>query len=249
VLKLDHIISCSNSVRCLSYPHMHSCCLNFVGVKLAKMLGLGLPCNVNFSYFLNCVFLGTRTVILVLVKIAGLGCVQSGRRTADPDWGYSRAVVRTIWGTPEAEQRVLWGRGGVWRLGGSPTHIVARGHWSSQKEIRPEMLKALDIAGLSWLTRLFSVAWRSGTVPVECSPLSKASYTLCDFCDLISVRHGTNNLGYDHQFDACTLCDGRRATNLNRSYVGRRRRGSGEGASSASSLNVIKRHRLPWQQR
>lgn len=34
-------------------------------------------------------------------------------------------------------------------------------------EIRPEMLKALDIVGLSWLTRLFSVAWRSGTVPVE----------------------------------------------------------------------------------
>ena len=34
-------------------------------------------------------------------------------------------------------------------------------------EICPEMLKALDIVGLSWLTRLFSVAWMSGTVPVE----------------------------------------------------------------------------------
>jgi len=34
-------------------------------------------------------------------------------------------------------------------------------------EIRPEMLKALDIVGVSWLTRLFNVAWRSGTVPVE----------------------------------------------------------------------------------
>ena len=34
-------------------------------------------------------------------------------------------------------------------------------------EIRPEMLKALDIVGLSWLARLFSVAWASGTVPVE----------------------------------------------------------------------------------
>lgn len=33
---------------------------------------------------------------------------------------------------------------------------------------RSEVLKALDIVGLSWLTRLFSVAWRSGTVPVEC---------------------------------------------------------------------------------
>ncbi len=34
-------------------------------------------------------------------------------------------------------------------------------------EIGPEMLKVLDIVGLSWLARLFSVAWRSGTVPVE----------------------------------------------------------------------------------
>ncbi len=29
------------------------------------------------------------------------------------------------------------------------------------------LLKALDIVGLSWLTRLFSVAWSSGTVPLE----------------------------------------------------------------------------------
>jgi len=34
-------------------------------------------------------------------------------------------------------------------------------------KIRPEMLMALDIVGLAWLTRLFSVAWGSGTVPVE----------------------------------------------------------------------------------
>jgi len=34
-------------------------------------------------------------------------------------------------------------------------------------EIRPEMLKALDIVGLSLLTCLFSVVWRSGTVSVE----------------------------------------------------------------------------------
>jgi len=33
-------------------------------------------------------------------------------------------------------------------------------------EIRPGMLKALDIVGLSWLTRLVNVVWRSGTVPV-----------------------------------------------------------------------------------
>ena len=34
-------------------------------------------------------------------------------------------------------------------------------------EIHPEMLKALDIVGLSLLVRLFSVAWRLGTVPVD----------------------------------------------------------------------------------
>ena len=34
-------------------------------------------------------------------------------------------------------------------------------------EIRPEMLKALDVEGLSWLIRLFNIAWKSGTVPRE----------------------------------------------------------------------------------
>ena len=34
-------------------------------------------------------------------------------------------------------------------------------------EIRPEMLKALGVDGLSWLIRLFNIAWRSGTVPKE----------------------------------------------------------------------------------
>jgi len=34
-------------------------------------------------------------------------------------------------------------------------------------EIRPEMLKALDIVGLSWITRLFNVSWGSGTVPMD----------------------------------------------------------------------------------
>ena len=34
-------------------------------------------------------------------------------------------------------------------------------------EIQPEMLKALGVEGLSWLTRLFNIAWESGTVPKE----------------------------------------------------------------------------------
>ncbi|KAI3367325.1 hypothetical protein L3Q82_008369 [Scortum barcoo] len=32
---------------------------------------------------------------------------------------------------------------------------------------RPEYLKSLDVMGLSWLTRLCSIAWRLGTVPLE----------------------------------------------------------------------------------
>ncbi|KAK3525208.1 hypothetical protein QTP86_023239 [Hemibagrus guttatus] len=34
-------------------------------------------------------------------------------------------------------------------------------------EIRPEYLKSLDVVGLSWLTCLCNVAWRSGTVPLD----------------------------------------------------------------------------------
>nr|XP_049577496.1 glycine receptor subunit alpha-3 isoform X1 [Syngnathus scovelli] len=34
-------------------------------------------------------------------------------------------------------------------------------------EIRPEFLKALDVVGLSWLTRLYNVVWTSGTVPLD----------------------------------------------------------------------------------
>uniref|UniRef100_A0AAQ4S6N9 Reverse transcriptase domain-containing protein n=1 Tax=Gasterosteus aculeatus aculeatus TaxID=481459 RepID=A0AAQ4S6N9_GASAC len=34
-------------------------------------------------------------------------------------------------------------------------------------EIRPEMLKAMGVGGLSWMTRFFNIAWKSGTVPKE----------------------------------------------------------------------------------
>ncbi|KAK3508205.1 hypothetical protein QTP70_017467 [Hemibagrus guttatus] len=35
------------------------------------------------------------------------------------------------------------------------------------EEIPPEYLKSLDVVGLSWLTRLCNIAWRSGTVPLD----------------------------------------------------------------------------------
>ncbi|TWW81631.1 hypothetical protein D4764_01G0014460 [Takifugu flavidus] len=34
-------------------------------------------------------------------------------------------------------------------------------------EIRPEFLKALDVVGLSWLTRLCNIGWASGAVPLD----------------------------------------------------------------------------------
>ncbi|KAK3532712.1 hypothetical protein QTP86_028082, partial [Hemibagrus guttatus] len=34
-------------------------------------------------------------------------------------------------------------------------------------EIRPEYLMSLDVVGLSWLTLLCNIAWRSGTVPLD----------------------------------------------------------------------------------
>ncbi|KAK3570481.1 hypothetical protein QTP86_019919 [Hemibagrus guttatus] len=34
-------------------------------------------------------------------------------------------------------------------------------------KIRPEYLKSLDVVGLSWLTRICNIAWRSGTVPLD----------------------------------------------------------------------------------
>ncbi|XP_070399597.1 uncharacterized protein [Nothobranchius furzeri] len=34
-------------------------------------------------------------------------------------------------------------------------------------EVRPGYLKAMDVVGLSWLTRLRNIAWSSGAVPVE----------------------------------------------------------------------------------
>ncbi len=34
-------------------------------------------------------------------------------------------------------------------------------------EIRPQFLKALDVVGLLWLTRLYNLAWTSGAVPLD----------------------------------------------------------------------------------
>uniref|UniRef100_A0A673BTI1 Reverse transcriptase domain-containing protein n=1 Tax=Sphaeramia orbicularis TaxID=375764 RepID=A0A673BTI1_9TELE len=50
------------------------------------------------------------------------------------------------------------------------TEVVGKllgGRAPGVEEIRPEYLKSLDVQGLSWLTRLCNIAWRSGTVPLD----------------------------------------------------------------------------------
>ena len=42
-----------------------------------------------------------------------------------------------------------------------------RGSAQGIDEIRPKLLKALDVVELSWLTRLCNIVWSSGTVPLE----------------------------------------------------------------------------------
>ena len=46
-------------------------------------------------------------------------------------------------------------------------HKLLGGKAPGVDEIRPEYLKSLDVVGLSWLTRLCNIAWRSGTVPLD----------------------------------------------------------------------------------
>ena len=45
--------------------------------------------------------------------------------------------------------------------------MLFRGKAPGVGEIHPEMLKALGVVGLSWLTIFFNVSWRSGIVPID----------------------------------------------------------------------------------
>uniref|UniRef100_A0A3P9BAF5 Reverse transcriptase domain-containing protein n=1 Tax=Maylandia zebra TaxID=106582 RepID=A0A3P9BAF5_9CICH len=65
-------------------------------------------------------------------------------------------------------------------------------------EVRPEFLKALDVVGLSWLTRLCNVAWRSGAVPVDWQtgvvvPIFKKGTRGC--VPTIGGSHSSDSLG------------------------------------------------------
>ncbi|TWW77358.1 hypothetical protein D4764_12G0007480 [Takifugu flavidus] len=49
----------------------------------------------------------------------------------------------------------------------TPTNTPSSEEAPGVDEIRPEFLKALDVVGLSWLTRLCNIAWTSGAVPLD----------------------------------------------------------------------------------
>uniref|UniRef100_A0A3B3S8K7 Reverse transcriptase domain-containing protein n=1 Tax=Paramormyrops kingsleyae TaxID=1676925 RepID=A0A3B3S8K7_9TELE len=63
------------------------------------------------------------------------------------------------------------GAGGGLSITGAEVATVVKelrgGRAPGVDEIRPEYLKALDVVGLSWLTRLLNSAWRSGTVLLD----------------------------------------------------------------------------------
>ncbi|XP_036448312.1 uncharacterized protein LOC118823042 [Colossoma macropomum] len=73
-------------------------------------------------------------------------------------------------------------------------------------EIHPEMLKALDVVGLSWLTRLCSVGWTSGTVPLDWQTrimvlnLKKGDRRVCANYQSITLRGFRPSFGIMDQF-------------------------------------------------
>jgi len=88
----------------------------------------------------------------------------------------NRVGERALWVTPKPVQHVPGREGSTWRLKvalislAEVAKVVKKllgGKAPGVDEIRPKMLKGLDIIGLSWLTRLFNVAWGSVTVPMD----------------------------------------------------------------------------------
>ncbi len=101
-------------------------------------------------------------------------CFQWRWTAADLNWRYHRTVEVILRGSPQSHRHVFhWGSRG---LGGGLVRHPSWSHQGSQEasrwqgtgvdEIRPKYLKCLDVVGLSWLTCLCSIAWRSGTVPL-----------------------------------------------------------------------------------
>ncbi|KAI3352093.1 hypothetical protein L3Q82_020900 [Scortum barcoo] len=74
-------------------------------------------------------------------------CLQCGWGAVDLSWGHCRTVVRNT----------------SLRISSIPTDMP------STEEAEAGDFKSLDVVGLSWLTRLCSIAWRFGdSVPLEC---------------------------------------------------------------------------------
>ena len=102
-------------------------------------------------------------------------CVQSGRRTAQTGdivgrWEEHFEELLNPANTSSGEEAESEASGEAPPIFLAKVTEVVKQLFSGKvpgvDEICPEMLKALDIVGLSWLTRLYNVAWGSGTVPM-----------------------------------------------------------------------------------
>ncbi len=94
----------------------------------------------------------------------------------DLNWGCRRTVEGILRGSPQSRvtSSIEEAEAGGSEVASSitwakVTEVVKKllgGKAPGVDEIRPEYLKSLDVVGLSWLTRLCNIAWRSGTVPL-----------------------------------------------------------------------------------
>ncbi len=110
-------------------------------------------------------------------KLLKRGCFQQRRRTADTDtdiiewWKEHFEELLNPTNTFSVEEAEFEDPGEALPISLAEVAEVVKKLLSSKApgvdEIHPEMPNALCTVRLSWLTHLFSVAWRSGTVPVE----------------------------------------------------------------------------------
>ncbi|KAK3517264.1 hypothetical protein QTP70_001756 [Hemibagrus guttatus] len=80
---------------------------------------------------------------------------------------------QTVWHLRRGKQlfaNTVYSGGGELLFSAKVTEVVQQllgGKAPRVDKICPEYLNSLDVVGLSWLTHLFNIAWRSGTVPLD----------------------------------------------------------------------------------
>ncbi len=102
------------------------------------------------------------------------GYVHSAKRTSNPDWIWWKDHIEELLNpinTSSAEEAESENFQEDLTISLAEVAEVVKkihsGKAAGVDRIYLEMLKVLDIVGLSWQTCLFSVAWRLGTVPLE----------------------------------------------------------------------------------